>query len=198
MVKLNDFTIPLVIGSIIAIILSKKKTSSALPVISSYYQSVDDAQFKTVQKLETNIQTLQSVKESNLDIAKQILDYEKNLSDLDISKIKNELGKTQSFISQQQKIPYGAPPTWLPNATGKALVSKFDSQFAYNPMGSLFPDINVPMTQQLRAGFLRQANYEQAQENIQKASALVIRQHDEIDRLNEEYQTRFGSLSRYG
>jgi hypothetical protein len=207
MVKLNDFIIPLVIGAVLSVVLSKKKTSFALPVVNPYYTNIDNAQAAAIQKLDTNIETLQSVKKSNLGIAQSILDYEKNLSDLDISKIQNELGKTQSFISQQQKVQ-------APNLSGnvakllsgnwsaQGLLSKFNSMINYNarvglPFGaSIFPDLHIGG----ESGSMIQAaaRYEKAQENIQAASQLVLRQHGEIDRLQDEYQTRFGSLSRYG
>ena len=70
--------------------------------------------------------------------------------------------------------------------------------FAYNPSGSIWSDINIPLTPEVRAGFVRQANYEMAQQNIAKANELIFRQKGEIDRLQEEYQTRFGGISRYG
>ena len=44
----------------------------------------------------------------------------------------------------------------------------------------------------------QQSQYETAQQNIQTANELVFRQQGEIDRLQEEYQTRYGNLSRYG
>mgnify|MGYP006435410063 FL=1 len=207
MVKLNDFIIPLVIGAVLSVVLSKKKTSFALPVVNPYYTNIATAQAKAVYKLDTNIETLQSVKESNLGIAKSILDYEKNLSDLDISKIQNELGKTQAFISQQQKV--GAPnlsgnvaKLLSGNWSAQGLLSKFNSMINYNarvglPFGaSIFPDLHIGG----ESGSMIQAaaRYEKAQENIQAASQLVLRQQGEIDRLQDEYQTRFGSLSRYG
>ena len=213
MVKLNDFIIPLVIGAVLSVVLSKKKTSFALPVINPYYTNIDNAQAKAVEKLDTNIETLQSVKKSNLGIAQSILDYEKNLSDLDVSKIQNELGKTQSFISQQQKIQpanlsgnvaYLLKPNKIGGAnwTAQNLLAKFNSMINYNarvglPFGaSIFPDLHIGG----ESGSMIQAaaRYEKAQQNIQAASQLVLRQHGEIDRLQDEYQTRFGSLSRYG
>jgi hypothetical protein len=208
MVKLNDYIIPLVIGTIVAFVLSKKKTSFALPVINPYYTNIDNAQAKAVEKLDTNIETLQSVKESNLGIAKSILDYEKNLSDLDISKIQNELGKTQSFISQQQKVQAGSK-FGLSNFSGQQLLKKFTDSWNYyskvwtGEKGhisgvSIFPDKKLFLTQENYNLIAQQAKYEQAQENIQAASQLVLRQHGEIDRLQDEYQTRFGSLRRYG
>ncbi|MEO1942874.1 MAG: hypothetical protein ABGY11_01105 [Candidatus Thioglobus sp.] len=190
MVKLNDYIIPLVIGAIVSIVLSKKNNASAIPFINPYYTSIDKAQAAAVQKLDTNIQTLESVKQSNLGIAQSILNYEKSLSDLAISKIQNELGKTQSFISQQQQFKPvnsgGSVPT-----RQAVYADKFGTQ-QYNDLLKLrVTDLDLDLIKQ-------QSQYDAAQENITKANQLVIRQHGEIDRLNEEYQTRFGSLSRYG
>ena len=121
--------------------------------------------------------------------------------------MQTELDKTQSFISQEQKVPAGS--TFGINTTGKSLLNKFDSEFKYysrvwtGEKGllsgvSLFPDIYIPLNQSTRAGFAQQARYESAQENIAKANELVFRQEGEIDRLQQEYQTRYGGLSRYG
>jgi hypothetical protein len=63
---------------------------------------------------------------------------------------------------------------------------------------SLFPDFRLIANQENYGIVAQQARYETAQGNIAKASEFAIRQQGEIDRLNEEYQTRFGGLSRYG
>ena len=165
---------------------------------------------QAIEKQETNIATLENIRQSNLGIAQDILDYEKNISNVKINQLQTELDKTQSFISQEQKYT----PTDLfglkkYGTTGKQLLSKFDSEFAFyqtawtgekGPLSqkSLFPDIYVPFSQSTRAKFEQQARYETAQENIAKANELLFRQQGEIDRLQEEYQTRYGNLSRYG
>ena len=63
---------------------------------------------------------------------------------------------------------------------------------------SVFPDFKLLLTQNNRNILQTQAQYEIAQENIGKANEIITRQQGEIDMLNEEYQTRFGGLSRYG
>ena len=67
-----------------------------------------------------------------------------------------------------------------------------------NPGQSVFPDFRLISNQQNYGIVAQQAEYEIAQENIKKANQFAIRQQGEIDRLNEEYQTRFGGISRYG
>ena len=199
--KLNE--ILLIGGALLAaLVLSKNgKLSSKntnIPFINPFTDLLSKAQAQAINKQESNIATLENIKSSNLGIAQDILGYERNIADVKINQIQTELDKTRSFISQQQKVPYGPAPSYLPTAKGSVLVSKFDSQYAYNPTGSLFPDINIPLIGSVRADFVRQENYETAQQNIEKSNQFAIRQQGEIDRLQEEYQTRFGSLSRYG
>ena len=208
--KLNE--ILLIGGALLAaLVLSKNRglssSSTTIPFIDPFTSLLSKAQINAVQKLETNIDTLESVRQSNLGIASSILNYEKNLSDVAISKITTEQDKTQSFISQQQKIPAGS--TFGLGGTAKSLLNKVDSEFKFYQTAwtgekgslstkSLFPDRYIPLNESTRAAFAQQARYETAQENIQKATGLVIRQQGEIDRLQEEYQTRYGNLSRYG
>lgn len=165
------------------------------------------AQAQAIEKQETNIETLENIRQSNLAIAQDILNYEKNISNVKINQLQTELDKTQSFISQQQKIPRGS--TFGINTTGQSLLSKFDREFAQlskawtgekGPINqvSIFPDIYLPFNQSTRAAFAQQAEFEKAQERIASANELVFRQQGEIDRLQEEYQTRYGNLSRYG
>jgi hypothetical protein len=89
------------------------------------------------------------------------------------------------------------------------LLNKFDSEFKFfqerwtgekGPLSqkSLFPDRYIPFSQSTRAAFAQAARYEEAQERIATANELIFRQQGEIDRLQEEYQTRYGGLSRYG
>lgn len=213
MVRFNE---ALLVGiSLFAALVFSKGSSilprtSTIPFIDPFTSMLGEAQAQAIEKQETNIATLENIRQSNLGIAQDILDYEKNISNVKINQLQTELDKTQSFISQEQKYT----PTDLfglkkYGTTGKQLLSKFDSEFAFyqtawtgekGPLSqkSLFPDIYVPFSQSTRAKFAQQARYETAQENIAKANELVFRQQGEIDRLQEEYQTRYGNLSRYG
>ena len=198
-----------------AIVLFKgqaaSSTSGSVPFISPFLSMLGKAEAKAIDTLGSNIQTLQSVKESNLGIAQNILDQERSLADVRISQQQTELDKTQGYISQQQKIGASAgfaslaPNQW--SATN--LLSKFDRTFSQlskvwtgekGPLSgvSVFPDVKLLLTQSNRDIIAQQASYETAQENIGKASEMVQRQQGEIDRLNEEYETRFCSLIRYG
>ena len=192
-------------GAILAaIVLFKGQASSSasgsVPFISPFLGMLGKAETKAIQTLGSNIETLQSVKESNLGIAQSILDQERSLADVRISQQQTELDKTQGYISQQQKIGASAgfaslaPKGEWQNAA-QALLSKISRT---SPGESVFPDFRLIANQENYGIVQQQAQYEIAQGNIAKASEMVQRQQGEIDRLNEEYQTRFGSLSRYG
>ena len=187
-----------------AIVLFKgqaaSSTSGSVPFISPFLGMLGKAETKAIQTLGSNIQTLQSVKESNLGIAQNILDQERSLADVKISQIQTELDKTQGYIGSQQKIGASAgfaslAPKGEWQKQAGALLRKFSTAQAG---GSLFPDFRLIANQENYGIIQQQAQYEIAQGNIAKASEMVQRQQGEIDRLNEEYQTRFGSLSRYG
>ena len=210
MVKLNEALL-VGISLLAALVLSKGRGSmpslSNIPFIDPFTSLLGKAQAQAIEKQESNIGTLENIRQSNLGIAQDILDYEKNISDVKIQQYQTELDKTQSFISQQQKIPRGS--TFGINTTGQSLLKKFDSEFKFyqtawtgekGPLSgkSLFPDKYVPFNEATRAAFAQQAEFEKAQERIATANELVFRQQGEIDRLQEEYQTRYGGLSRYG
>lgn len=210
MVKFNE-TLLLGISLLAALVLSKGSSilpqSNSISFINPYTSQLSEAQAQAIQKGESNIETLQSIKESNLGIAQDILDYERNIANTKIDYLQTELSKTQSFISQQQKIPAGN--TFGLSASGESLVKKFKDSFNYysrvwtGEKGSLeqvsiYPDVYIPLNQSTFAGFAQQAEYEKAQQRISEANQLIFRQQTEIDRLEEEYQTRFGGLSRYG
>ena len=210
MVRFNE-TLLVGISLLAALVLSKGRGSvsslSNVPFIDPFTSLLGKAQAQAIEKQKSNIGTLENIRQSNLGIAQDILDYEKNISDVKIQQYQTELDKTQSFISQQQKIPRGS--TFGINTTGQSLLKKFDSEFKFyqtawtgekGPLSgkSLFPDKYVPFNEATRAAFAQQAEFEKAQERIATANELVFRQQGEIDRLQEEYQTRYGGLSRYG
>lgn len=203
-------------GAILAAILLFKgqatsSVSGSIPFINPFSNLLSKAEAQAINQFGSNIETLQSVKESNLGIAQSILDLERNRADVRISQQQTELDKTQGYIGSQQKFAASAQfPKIAPgNFTGQGLLSKFDSAFNYfskvwsgekGPLSqvSIFPNFYLPLNQSNRNIIAQQAQFEIAQGNIGKANEMVQRQQGEIDRLNEEYQTRFGSLSRYG
>ena len=210
MVRFNEALL-VGISLLAALVFSKGRGSvsslSNIPFINPFTDLLSKAQAQAIEKQETNIGTLENIRQSNLGIAQDILDYEKNISNVKINQLQTELDKTQSFISQQQKIPRGS--TLGLSGTGQSLLKKFNDTFNYysrvwtgekGPLNqvSIYPDVYIPLNQSTRAAFAQQAEFEKAQERIATANELVFRQQGEIDRLQEEYQTRYGNLSRYG
>ena len=213
MVKFNEALL-VGISLLAALVLSKGSSilsrSNSISFINPYTSQLSEAQAQAIQKGESNIETLQNIKESNLGIAQDILDYERNIANTKIDYLQTELSKTQAFISQEQKFKpaslFGlASKGW----TGKEAVNKWKSTYDWAVKGwtgekgplnqiSLFPDVYIPLNQSTLSNFKAQARYEEAQERISEANQLIFRQQAEIDRLEEEYQTRFGGLSRYG
>ena len=210
MVRFNE---ALLVGfSLLAALVFSKGRGSApsdsnIPFIDPFTNLLSKAQAQAIEKQETNIGTLENIRQSNLGIAQDILDYERNIANTKIDYLQTELSKTQSFISQQQKVPPGS--TLGLSGTGQSLLKKFNDTFNYysrvwtGEKGSLdtvsiYPDVYIPLNQSTRAAFAQQAEFEKAQQRIEEANQLIFRQQTEIDRLEEEYQTRFGGLSRYG
>ena len=196
----------LILGASIlaAFVLFKGRASSSInqsiPFIAPFSNLLGKAEAQALQTLGSNIETLQSVKQSNLGIAQSILDLERNQADVRISQQQTELDKTQGYIGSQQKFAAsGAFASLAPKGdwqnAAKALLSRITNT---NQGQSVFPDFRLIANQENYGIVAQQARYETAQGNIAKASEFAIRQQGEIDRLNEEYQTRFGGLSRYG
>ena len=192
-------------GALLAAILlfkgqASSSASGSIPFISPFLNMLGKAEAKALDTLGSNIETLQSVKESNLGIAQSILDQERSLADVRISQQQTELDKTQGYIGSQQKFAASgafaniAPKGEWQNAA-QALLRKFSGVSQGN---SLFPDFRLIANRENFGIVQQQAQFETAQQNIGEANQLIQRQQGEIDRLNEEYQTRFGSLSRYG
>jgi hypothetical protein len=132
-------------------------------------------------------------------------ELEKNLTPL-----QNQINEAQKYILTQQKFKSskefaGIAPDNIP---ARNLINKFEGMYKYynkvlsNKSSisgrSVFPDFRLLLTQSNRNILQQQAQYEEAQENIEKTNEMIIRQKGEMDLLNEEYQTRFGGISRYG
>ena len=194
MVQLNE-ALFVGISLLAALVFSKGRESApSLPTLSLNNSNTDllgKAQAQTIEK--------------------EILDYEKNITNTQIDYLQTELSKTQSFITQQQKI---ANPPQL-KIGNKGVISKSQSYWA-NELGGLkkyAEDIifgnaagtnlirgkNVIDGRYIDSPGLREA-YDKllSKEKIEAANELVFRQQSEISRLQEEYDSRFGSLSRYG
>ena len=137
-----------------------------------------------------------------------ITDQLRNVSSFELQKniapYQTEINKAQNYISSNQSNPSAPDPNFLKiaplNWSGIRLLKKFESDGRSG--SSLFPDFNLSYNRENYNIIKNQAQTETAanirSENIEKANAYVLRQQGEIDLINEEYQTRFGGLSRYG
>jgi hypothetical protein len=137
-----------------------------------------------------------------------VTDLLTNISSLELEKniaaYQTEINKAKNYISSNQSNPYSPDPNFLKiaplNWSGIRLLKKFESDGRSG--SSLFPDFNLSYNRDNYNIIKNQAQFETAanilSENIEKTNAYVLRQQGEIDLINEEYQTRFGGLSRYG
>ena len=92
MVKLNE-TLLVGISLLAALVLSKGRGSmpslSNIPFIDPFTSLLGKAQAQAIEKQESNIGTLENIRQSNLGIAQDILDYEKNISNVKINQFAN-------------------------------------------------------------------------------------------------------------
>jgi len=132
-----------------------------------------------------------------------VTDLLRNISSLQLEKnltpLQNQLSKTEKYISQQYKI---ANPVYSRGQSG-AFVYTDDIQKIKNQYGKVTDENliqyyeNFAQTQPLN---FRENMYNIliAKRNISKAEIYQEKQQQSINILEEEYQTRFGGLSRYG
>jgi len=132
-----------------------------------------------------------------------VTDLLRNISSLQLEKnltpLQNQLSKTEKYISQQYKI---ANPVYSRGQSG-AFVYTDDIQNILNKYGKVTDENliqyyeNFAQTQPLN---FRENMYNIliAKRNISKAEIYQEKQQQSINILEEEYQTRFGGLSRYG
>jgi hypothetical protein len=204
--KINEALI--IGGALLAtLVLSKSRAASSilqnvtLPLLSDQNQN---------QKEITTI-IVKPPQFTRIDVTDQL----RNISSLELEKnltpLQNQINESQQYISTQEKFKSNPQFSKIApnNFSAQNLLKKFDSSFNYfnkvwtgekGPLSgvSIFPDFNLFLTQGNRNIIAQQTQYETAQENIKKANEMIIRQQGEIDLLNEEYQTRFGGLRRYG
>ena len=187
MVKFNE-TLIVGISLLAALVLSKGSSilprTNGISFIDPYTSQLSEAQAAAIQKGESNIEILQNIQQD-------ILDYERNIANTKIDYLQTELSKTQSFISQQQRFTPANPNRNVP-----VRQAEYRDYFGTGMWQKFIQDRGVNQID--RDLILQQANFEAAQERISQANQLIFRQQAEIDRLEEEYQTRFGGLSRYG
>jgi len=187
MVRFNE-TLLVGISLLAALVFSKGRGSapsiSNIPFINPFTDLLSKAQAQAIEKGESNIETLQNIQQ-------EILDYERNIANTKIDYLQTELSKTQSFISQQQKFTPANPNRNVP-----VRQAEYRDYFGTGMWQKFIQDRGVNQID--RDLILQQAKFEAAQKRISQANQLIFRQQTEIDRLEEEYQTRYGGLSRYG
>tara|TARA_R110002073_G_scaffold111912_1_gene248536 strand:+ start:184 stop:771 length:588 start_codon:yes stop_codon:yes gene_type:complete len=195
MVKLNE-ALFVGISLLAALVFSKGRGSApslpSLPFNNPYTDLLGKAQVQVIKKGQSNIETLQNIQ-------KEILDYEENITNTKIDYLQNELSKTQSFISQQQKIAF---PPQLKIGNKGILSREISSNIVrlggfwnyYDSVAKGQTTIKKEYIDNLQEA----AEMKIAENKIEKANKLIFAQQSEISRLQEEYDSRFGSLSRYG
>ena len=197
----------LLIGLALVAALVFSKSGSASSIFKKSSVPFLPLENKTISFME-NLPVLEKfkqffpIKETNVQLY-NIKDIEEKQKDERLSYLQNEKKMVQEYIGTQIN-PYSpaedfkkiAPSNW----SGISLLKKFDRDS--DPNRSLFPDFYLGYTKQNRDIIAQQAQFETAenirQTNIGKANEYAIRQQGDIDNINTEYQTRFGSLSRYG
>ena len=209
--KLNE---ALLIGGALlaALVLSKGGAVSSIFKKSSVpFMPLEN---KTISFIENipQVKTFEQffpVKETNVQL-QNIINIEEKKNEQRVGYLQNELDSVQGYVSRQvNTAPKEFAKIAPPNISGINLLNKFDGMLKYysqvwsgekGPISglSVFPDFKLLLTQSNRNIIADQAQYETTQTNIAKANEYAIRQQGDIDNLNAEYQTRFGSLSRYG
>ena len=199
MVKIPNEAL-LIGGAILAaLVLSKGRGSTSIPFINPFSDLLAKTETKEIQKLGSNVDTLESARQSNISISESILGYERGIADIKISRQQTELDKTQQYIGQQQKIPYAggyaelAPKGDWQNAA-QALLGKISRT---NQGQSVFPDFRLIANNENVGIIQQQARYEVAQQNIELANQTVLKQMNEIQRLGDVYEQTYGNISRY-
>ena len=210
--KLNEVLI--IAGSLLAaLVLSKggsvssifkKPSVSVLPLENSNQNKIFDFG-ETFFNYETKIKTVivKPPEFTKVDITDQLRNVSNYELQQNITPYQTEINKAENYITNQNN-PYSENPDFSKiapkNWNGISLLRKFDRDS--DPYRSLFPDFKLLYTQENRDIIADQARFENAENvintNIGKANEFVKRQQGEIDLINEEYQTRFGGLSRYG
>jgi len=153
--------------------------------------------------------------QKNIQIQNIINNEEKQKNER-INYLQNESNKFEDYIIGQQKMLFTnlrsaefdkiAPQNIAPGGEflwkGTNLLEKFDRDSFNSRTGSLFPDFRLLNTRENRDIIAAQAQREIFQQNIEgniaRATEYLNRQQTDIDTINEEYQTRFGGLLRYG
>jgi len=191
--KLNEV---LLIGSALLAALVLSKGGAVSSVLQNFTVPLLSNENQNQKEITTVI--VKPPQFTQIDITQQL----RNISSLELEKnlepFQKVLSQTQKYISDQQKIinkRYG-------RGQAGAFLYPSDVQNIQNKYG-IITDANTiqyyennPEIQ--TQGLTNQYNILIARRNVGKATEILNRQQGDIDLINEEYQTRFGGLSRYG
>ena len=201
--KLNE---ALLIGGALlaALVLSKGGAVSSIFKKSSVpFMPLENKTISFIENLP-QLETFKQffpVKETNVQL-KNIMNIEKKENIQRVSYLQNELDQTQKYISDQYKI---ANPVYS-RGQNPAFVYTDDIQNILNLRSSYGKVTDENLIQYYENySKTKPLNFREkmyniliAKRNISKAEIYQEKQEAGINLINEEYQTRFGGLSRYG
>jgi hypothetical protein len=191
--KLNE--VLLIGGALLAaLVLSKGRA------VSSVLQNATVPLLSNENKIQNEITKIivTPPQFTQIDITQQL----RNISSLELEKnlapLQDQLIQTQNYISDQEIIinkRYG-------RGQQGAFLYPSDVQNIQNRYGTITNENTIQYYEnnpEIRTqGLFNQYEKLIARRNVGKAEEMITRQQGEIDLINEEYQTRFGGLSRYG
>ena len=190
--KLNE--VLLIGGALLAaLVLSKGRA------VSSVLQNATVPLLSNENKIQNEITKIivTPPQFTQIDITQQL----RNISSLELEKnlapLQDQLIQTQNYISDQEIIinkRYG-------RGQQGAFLYPSDVQNIQNRYGTITNENTIQYDEnnpEIRTqGLFNQYEKLIARRNVGKAEEMITRQQGEIDLINEEYQTRFGGLSRY-
>jgi len=135
---------------------------------------------------------------TQIDITEQLRNISSSELEKNLAPLQNQLSQTQKYISGQEKIINKR----YDRGQAGAFLYPSDVQNIQNKYGTITNENTIQYFEnnpEIRTSGLRnQYNILIARRNVGKAEEILNRQQRDIDLINEEYQTRFGGLSRYG
>ena len=135
---------------------------------------------------------------TQIDITEQLRNISSSELEKNLAPLQNQLSQTQKYISGQEKIINKR----YDRGQAGAFLYPSDVQNIQNKYGTITNENTIKYFEnkpEIRTSGLRnQYNILIARRNVGKAEEILNRQQRDIDLINEEYQTRFGGLSRYG
>ena len=205
-------------SSKVNLLSNQNANTKPLEKINTYPQKINLPTLETFKQFfpvtNTNVQL------------KKIIDIEKEERDQRVSYLQNELDKTRRYITTEQRTAqvdqYNQDLPYNKYNKNKAYLYKSDVQNIENKYGSVTDDTIIEYYENLvesesalgfggnvtggnfrkfpkvTAALTNLYNTKIAKRNITKAEVYADSQQQGINLVEQEYQTRFGGLSRYG